>query len=73
MAWKKIDEARKYAGGVSRRLMYSAVAKGELKAARIGAGRNLLFLDSWIDQWLEARAESLVPREISPPRLKRSA
>jgi hypothetical protein len=35
-----------------------AVRDGRLKAARIGAGRNLLFCAEWLDQFLEQSAES---------------
>jgi hypothetical protein len=56
MAWMKVDAARKYAGGVGRKVLYKAVASGRLKAARIGAGRSLLFCDTWIDEWLVASA-----------------
>jgi hypothetical protein len=56
MAWMKVDGARKYAGGVGRKVLYKAVASGKLRAARIGAGRSLLFCDGWIDEWLVASA-----------------
>jgi len=56
MAWMKVEAARQYAGGIGRRILYKAVASGQLKAARIGAGRSLLFCDSWIDEWLCASA-----------------
>jgi excisionase family DNA binding protein len=59
MRWMKIDEARRYAGGVSRKLIYRAVATGSLRAARVGAGRSLLFHDHWIDEWLVESAKSL--------------
>jgi excisionase family DNA binding protein len=52
MKWMKVDEARRYAGGVSRKLIYRAVANGRLRAARVGTGRSLLFHDHWIDAWL---------------------
>ena len=53
MVWLKVDEACRYAGGVSRKTLYAAVSKGCLKASRIGAGRNLLFSTEWIDLWLQ--------------------
>lgn len=52
LRWMRIDEARAYAGGVSRKTLYAAVTTGKLKAARIGAGRNLLFSLAFIDEWL---------------------
>jgi excisionase family DNA binding protein len=48
----KIDEACKYAGGVSRKTVYAAIRAGRLEAARIGAGRNLVVSDVAIDRWL---------------------
>ena len=64
MAWMKVDAARKYAGGVGRKILYKAVAAGQLKAARIGAGRSLLFSDMWIDEWLMAAAREEGARNI---------
>ena len=52
MKWMKVDAACSRAGGVHRKTIYAAVATGKLKVARIGAGRNLLFSDVWIDEWL---------------------
>lgn len=57
MVWKKAGEAAKdWCGGVSPKTLYAAVKSGKLKAARIGAGRNLLFCEEWCDQWLLASA-----------------
>jgi hypothetical protein len=64
MAWMKVDAARQYAGGVGRKVLYKAVAAGHLKAARIGAGRSLLFSDMWIDEWLMATARQEGGRNI---------
>jgi excisionase family DNA binding protein len=61
MRWLKVDQAREYAGGVSRKTLYSAVAQDRLKAARVGAGRNLLFCEQWIDEWLRESAEEREP------------
>lgn len=59
MRWMKIDEACRYAGGVSRKTVYAAIRAGRLEAGRIGAGRNLVVSDVAIDRWLEhARAAS---------------
>ena len=55
--WMRVDEPRRYAGGVSRKLLYAAVADGQLRAARIGAGGNLAFSEEWLDEWLQGRAE----------------
>ena len=48
----KIGAACEYAAGVDPKTLYGAVKAGQLKAARIGAGRNLLFCELWIDEWL---------------------
>ncbi len=49
MRWMKVDEAAKYAGGIAPKTLYAMVRSGKLRAARIGAGRNLLFGDELID------------------------
>ncbi len=64
MSWMKIDAARTYAGGISRKALYRAVASGRLRAARIGTGRSLLFCEPWIDEWLRATATSAPAQEI---------
>jgi hypothetical protein len=57
MRWLKAqDAAREWCGGVSAKLLYSAVKAGKLRAARIGAGRNLLFSEQWCSDWLIASA-----------------
>ena len=53
MRWMKIDEACRYAGGVSRKTLYGAIRENRLEAGRIGAGRNLVLSDVAIDRWLE--------------------
>lgn len=57
MTWKKAHEAAQdWAGNVNPKVLYAAVKAGKLKAARIGAGRNLLFCEPWIDEWLQSSA-----------------
>lgn len=56
MAWIKIDAACAYAGGLSRKTLYGSVRRGELKAARVGCGRNIVFCEAFIDEWLESRS-----------------
>lgn len=56
MTWIKIDAACAYAGGLSRKTLYGAVARGELKAARVGYGRNIVFSEAFIDEWLASSA-----------------
>ena len=61
MEWKRAkDAARDWAGGISVKTLYAAVQRGQLKAARIGAGRNMLFCQQHVDQWLSASAERAV-------------
>lgn len=64
MRWMKIDEACRYAGGVSRKTIYAAVRGGRLEAGRIGAGRNLLVSDVAIDRWLEHSRSASKPDEL---------
>ena len=62
MRWLKADlAAEEWCGGVSAKTLYLAVKNGRLKAARIGAGRNLLFCESWCDQWLLESAKASAP------------
>jgi hypothetical protein len=56
MRWLKIREAQQYCGNISRRLLYDAVAAGQLRVARIGSGRNFLTSAEWLDQWLQSLA-----------------
>jgi excisionase family DNA binding protein len=60
--WMKIDEACRYAGGVSRKTLYGAIREGRLQAGRIGAGRNLVVSDVAIDRWLEDSRRNAVWR-----------
>lgn len=53
--WLRAREAASYAR-LSPKLLYSAVQRGELKAARVGRGRTLVFHVSWLDGYLERRA-----------------
>jgi len=57
MHWFKIAVAAVYAGGLAPRTLYAAAQRGDLRVARIGAGRNLLTCDEWVDEWLSASAE----------------
>lgn len=55
MVWRKVsDAAREWAGGVSEKTLYRAIRSGKLKAARIGAGRNVLLCEEFITEWLKA-------------------
>lgn len=55
--WMKARQAADRAA-CSTKTIYSEVRTDRLRAARIGAGRNLRFCKKWLDEWLEARAES---------------
>jgi excisionase family DNA binding protein len=52
MTWIKAPEAAALAG-VSVKTIYRAVRDGHLRAARVGAGRNIRLCPAWIDEWLE--------------------
>jgi excisionase family DNA binding protein len=58
----KAGEAAEYAN-VSKRTIYTAIRRDRLRAARIGAGRNVVISDAAIDRWLE---ESQSPAAGSP-------
>jgi excisionase family DNA binding protein len=64
MHWMKIGPACKYLGGVNKKVVYAAVRNGQLKAGRIGAGRNLRFTEPWLDEWLSQSARHSTPKEI---------
>jgi hypothetical protein len=59
----KIASACEYLGGVNPKLLYAAVRRGDCKAARIGAGRNLLFSAEDLDQYAQSTKRSAEPRE----------
>jgi hypothetical protein len=55
MEWKKVPDASKaWAGGTHPKAIYRAIYEGKCKAARIGAGRNLLVCEAFIDEWLKS-------------------
>ena len=49
--WMKAQPACAYLGGISANTLYAAVKRGDLRAARIGAGRNFLFCTDWLDEY----------------------
>ena len=58
MQWKKANEAAQYwCGNISPKVLYAAVKAGKLKAARIGAGRNLLFCEGVVRRVVDALRE----------------
>lgn len=56
MRWMKIGPACEHLGGISAKTLYAAVRRGDCMAAHIGAGRNLLFSEEWLDAYARARA-----------------
>ena len=60
----RIEAACEYCGGVSRKVLYQAVARGELRAARPGAGRMTVFSEGWLDAWLQSRTELRDARDV---------
>jgi excisionase family DNA binding protein len=42
---------------VSKPTIYTAIRTGKLKAAKLGAGRSVRLLDTWVDEWLIRCAE----------------
>ena len=58
MRWLKVEAAaQEWAGGLSAKTIYKAIRDGKLRAARIGAGRNLLVCEQFITDWLLASAK----------------
>ena len=63
--WLTATEAAKHAR-VGVKTIYGAVRSGGLRAARIGGRRELRFLATWVDGWLENTAAPVdVNREPS--------
>ena len=42
---------------ISAKTVYAAIRSGKLRAARLGAGRNLLVCEQFWDEWLRGSAE----------------
>ncbi len=61
MRWLKVRQAAEHAGGLSQRTVYAAIRNGKLRAARIGAGRNLVTAAEWVDAWLEQAGAAAGP------------
>ena len=53
MRWLKVEAAaQEWAGGLSPKTVYRAIRAGQLKAARVGAGRNVLLCEEFVEEWL---------------------
>jgi excisionase family DNA binding protein len=61
--WLTAREAAERAK-VGTKVIYTEVAGGRLRAARVGGRRDLRFRPEWVDAWLDATAE---PVEITSP------
>ena len=55
MRWLRCREAAQHAH-LSEKLIYRAAHAGKLRVVRIGAGRNWLTCEAWVDQWLLGEA-----------------
>jgi hypothetical protein len=61
MRWLKVPQAaQEWAGGLSPKTLYGAIRAGKLKAARIGAGRNVLVCELFVDEWLRGSSGEAV-------------
>lgn len=72
MRWLKVaDAAKEWAGHISTKTMYAAIRCGKLRAARIGAGRNVLVCEAFVDEWLTGSAQrGDAPREVQGARAR---
>ncbi len=65
MRWLKVqDAATEWAGGISSKTIYAAIRSGQLRAARIGAGRNVLLCEDYVEAWLRATAAPKQPAAV---------
>jgi excisionase family DNA binding protein len=58
--WMRIREASAYVR-CGPKLLYRSVREGKLKAVRLGGRRDLVFRQSWLDEFLEAGATTEKP------------
>lgn len=71
--WLRAREAASYAR-VSLKVLYSAARRQELRVARAGAGRMVIFHRDWLDAWHVSRSSVVDVRtgavigEIGPRR-----
>lgn len=63
MTWLTVGEAAARAKA-GKRSIYTAVRLGELKAAPINDRGDLRIAESWVDDWLQARAARLTGRPV---------
>jgi excisionase family DNA binding protein len=63
--WLTVPQAAARAQ-VGRKVIYTAIAKGKLKAARLGVRRELRIHREWLDAWIEAAVEIINPTAPGP-------
>src|SRR5688572_21144257 len=57
MNWITIRVAAEIAQ-LSKRMVYAAVERKELRVSRIGSGRNMRTTEEWVNAWLTANASA---------------
>jgi excisionase family DNA binding protein len=62
LIWLTVKQAAARAQ-VGRRVIYEAVARQQIRAARVGGKRALRFKPLWVDEFLEACAEPVEIRK----------
>ncbi len=66
MRWLKVaDAAKEWGGDISPKTITAAIRAGKLKAARIGAGRNVLVCEAFVDEWLTGSVHQDPPTTAS--------
>jgi hypothetical protein len=57
--WLRVPAIAAYAGGVGRRVVYSSIRSGQLRAARLGSSNRGVIVChvEWVDAWISSRSE----------------
>ena len=55
--WMKVGLACEYLGGISAKTLYAATRRGECRAAKIGAGRNYLWCEEFLNEYATKKTE----------------
>jgi len=69
MRWMKVEAACAYLGDISPKTLYAATRSGECRAAKLGAGRNYL----WNEEFLDAYALKLAEKPAKAHRGPKAA